>query len=323
MTLRELAALTNVSISTVSKAFNDADDVSLETKEMIFAAAKKHGCFGKYYKGKYHKKIIAVICSELRSSFYANYVEKLKSRIERDNGIVLISTDDFQSQKQAELIEYYSSYLKVDGIFVFDLAAVPKKNWEVPVISLLSSKVTETDCVCVDFDTPICQAIEHLKELGHRRIAFIGEPLTRHKQEIFCRMMHQNHLPISQDYLVQSEDRFERAGQDGISKLLALPVPPTAVLCAYDYIAMGAINYLVSSGFKVPEDVSVIGMDNVTSFEYTNRPLTSIDSSPEEICDIAWDLLRRKMENHYYRLNQKIIVSGKLVLRETTSAPFS
>ena len=86
---------------------------------------------------------------------------------------------------------------------------------------------------------------------------------------------------------------------------------------------MGAINYLVSSGFKVPEDVSVIGMDNVTSFEYTNRPLTSIDSSPEEICDIAWDLLRRKMENHYYRLNQKIIVSGKLVLRETTSAPFS
>ena len=317
MTLRELASITNVSVSTVSKAFNEAEDISPATREMIFAAARKHGCFGKYYKGKYHKKIYAVICSELKSSFYANYVEKLKIRIEQADDIVLISTDDFQPQKQAELIEYYC-YLKVNGIFVFDLAAALPPNMTVPVVSLLSSKIPDADCVCVDLETPIRQAIEHLKALGHRQIGFIGEKLTRSKQEVFINVMHQSHLPVSPEYLIQSAYRFEQAGQDGIAKLLSLSTPPDAVLCAYDYIAMGAINHLISSGYEVPENISVIGMDNVSSFEYANRPLTSIDSSPEEICDIAWDLLQKKMDNHYYRLNQKIIVSGKLVIRETT-----
>ena len=67
MTLRELAALTNYSVSTVSKAFHGAEDISESTREEIFAVAREYGCFGKYYKDKYQKKIIAVICPELRS----------------------------------------------------------------------------------------------------------------------------------------------------------------------------------------------------------------------------------------------------------------
>ena len=58
MTMNELAKLANVSVSTVSKAFSDADDVSEDTKDLVFAIAKEQGCFGKFYKGKYHKKII-------------------------------------------------------------------------------------------------------------------------------------------------------------------------------------------------------------------------------------------------------------------------
>ena len=67
MKLKDLANLCNVSVSTVSKAFCDADDIGDETKEMIFEMAKKNGCYEKYYKGRYHKFVVAVICPEVNS----------------------------------------------------------------------------------------------------------------------------------------------------------------------------------------------------------------------------------------------------------------
>ena len=83
MTMRDLAKLANVSVSTVSKAFREADDVSPQTREQIFALAKEQGCFGKYYKGRYHKKVVAIICPELLSDYYSRFTEGLREQIEK------------------------------------------------------------------------------------------------------------------------------------------------------------------------------------------------------------------------------------------------
>ena len=85
MTMRELAKLCNVSISTVSKAFLDADDVSSNTKKHIFEIAKENGCYGKFYKGKYHKKIIGVICPELEGLYYTGFITELKRLMEKSD----------------------------------------------------------------------------------------------------------------------------------------------------------------------------------------------------------------------------------------------
>jgi DNA-binding LacI/PurR family transcriptional regulator len=66
--------------------------------------------------------------------------------------------------------------------------------------------------------------------------------------------------------------------------------------------------------------MSVIGMDNIEVAKYMEHSLTSIDTSPDEVCALAWDLLQKKMKNCYYRLNQKIVLSGKLVIRDSTGA---
>lgn len=75
MNLRDLAKMAGFSVSTVSKAFCDAGDVSRETKEKIFAVAKESGCFERYYKGRYGKHVIAIICPEIVSQRYASFVE--------------------------------------------------------------------------------------------------------------------------------------------------------------------------------------------------------------------------------------------------------
>ena len=317
MTMRELAAIANVSVSTVSKAFHDADDVSDETKKLIFATAKEYGCFGKYYKGRFSKKVIAIICPELNSAYYNGYVRRLQNEIEKNGAIAVISSDHFSIANQAELIDYYASFLRVDGLFVFNLRTSLKKGYNIPIISLLGNTDNTVDSVQVDYEPAIKEAVTYLNGLGHREIAFIGEKLTIGKERLFLSAAEGL---AGKYYAVRSSYRFGEAGADGIRQVLDSGKRPTAIVCAYDDMAIGAIRYLHEKGYSIPEDMSVIGMDNIEVAKYMEHSLTSIDTSPDEVCALAWDLLQKKMKNCYYRLNQKIVLSGKLVIRDSTGA---
>ena len=79
------------------------------------------------------------------------------------------------------------------------------------------------------------------------------------------------------------------------------------------------IKQLKKRGYQVPEDFSVVGIDNISASEYTDTPLTTIDTQPDEICLIAWDLMQKKQQSKYYRSNQRITISGKLILRESVA----
>ena len=318
MTMRELAQMANVSISTVSKAFGDADDVCPETKERIFQIAKEYGCFGKYYKGKFPKKVYAIICSEWVSDFYVGFVERLKNVIEENGGLVTVSTDDFDNKKQAELIEYYASHLHVDGIVVFGLASKIKKGYDIPVVSVFSSKDPNVDLVRTDMSIAMQDAVELLCANGHQKIAFIGEEKTTAKEEAFCKACIC--FPQLRLSVFRSDCRFEKAGQEAVDALFSDADAPTALVCAYDYIAIGAMKALKERGISVPDQVSVIGADNISSAEYARVPLTTIDSMPDEICATVWDLLLKKQHNKYYRAHRDIIFKATLVVRNSVAS---
>ena len=315
MTMRDLAQLANVSVSTVSKAFCGAEDIREETRQQIFTIAKEHGCFGKFYKERFHKKIIAIICPELNGTYYSSYIERLQQIIEDHDGIALISTDHFRKGAQAELIDYYASYLRVDGIFVIGLKDEPKRGYEIPIVSLLHGS-SKFDTVLFDMDTAICNAVHTLRSLGHEKIAFIGEPLTRYKARIFAKAMG---IAENDSCMIESSHRFEKAGEEGVKELLRRQIDCSAIICAYDNIAFGAIRQLKSQGFRIPEDYSVVGIDNINASEHTETSLSSIDTQPDEICMIAWDLMQKKQQSKYYHSCQKISVSGQLVLRESVA----
>lgn len=316
MTMRELAKLANVSPSTVSKSFKDADDVSEETKKLVFDIAKKHGCYHKFYKGKYVKPVIAIICPEMKSNYYSKHLEILQELISENKCMALISSDGFNKEKQAELIEYYSTYLKVDGIIVFNMYDNFKKGYAgTPIVGMFISNNLDVDSVTVDMESAVTDAVNYLHKTGHKNIAFIGENLTRKKSEYFCKSAKNLRLEHT---VITASGRFEQAGQDGANRILELADKPTGIICAYDDIALGVIKELKKNGFNVPKDFSVIGMDNIRSCDYFETSLTSIDSCPDEICMIAWDLLEKKRKNKFYRLSQKIIIKPKLIIRETT-----
>lgn len=317
MTMRELAQLANVSLSTVSKAFSDADDISEETRQHIFEIARKTGCYGKFYRGKYSKRIIALICPEIYSSYYANYIEILQRILEDNNCIVLISTCHFKADKQSELLEYYCSYLQVDGIIVFNLNEPLKKAYEIPIVSLFASPDASVDTVEVDTSSPLSEAITLLNKAGHKKIAFIGETLTTGTADSFCEKMKNKNI---EDYcVITSKHRFEKAGEDGIKQLLTRRIDCTAIVCAYDNIALGAIKQLKRMGYRVPEDYSVIGMNNINTAEYAETSLTTIDTDPEKTCALAWELLNKKLKNKFFHSHEHFVVKGRLIVRDTVA----
>lgn len=314
MTMTELARLANVSLSTASKAFSGAEDISEETREHIFSIAREHGCFGRFYKGKYVKPIIAVISSEPIGGYYARIVEALRKQIEQDGGICVTATDTFDAEKQEELLDYFISWMKVDGVVVFSLRNELKKAYRTPLVSLFSSADERVDAVKTTMADTIFETADLLCHYGHRRIAFIGEKLTEGKR-----------LPLEAAmqriggtcHSIVSDKRFEEAGEDGARTLLASGVPFTAVVCAYDNIAYGAIKEFKRHGLSVPDDVSVIGMDNLDTSAYTETSLTSVDFDSTGLCQAAWELMKKKLHNPLYRPTEDVVVPSKLILRES------
>lgn len=315
MTMKDLAKLAEVSVPTVSKAFSGAKDINEKTRSKIFELARQTGCYNKFYKGKYPKKIIAVICHEIISSYYVEFIDRLRQKIEGAGDIVLIATDDFSKEKQADLIDYFSSYLKVDGIIVFNLKVKLKKNHDTPLVALFSGVDERVDTVFVDTRTTIKDAVALLWDYGHRNIAFIGESLTKSKNEMFVKAMAM--LSGRPGLLIQSEKRFEAAGEDGVDQLMEQFPDCTAIICAYDNIALGVIKRLQSYGKSVPADFSVIGINDIGMSRYAETSLTTMGVDADEVCRLVFEILQKKLKNPYYKTMEQNRVKNELIIRQS------
>ena len=171
MNLSKLAQMANVSVSTVSKAFSDSHEISRQTKEMIFDVAKKYGCFDKYYKPVYPKKVIAVICPEMLGIHYTQMATFLSKEISMRNGTMLLSVDEFSSEKNQELIDYYTKFCRADGIIVIEPAAIIKNNTDVPIVQIgLDNEAKNVDCVNVIVNEAMDSALAYLIKNNYKKI---------------------------------------------------------------------------------------------------------------------------------------------------------
>lgn len=318
MTVRELAKLANVSPSTVSKAFSGAKDIGEKTRNEIFRIAKENGSFTKFSKDKFGKKVYGIICPEISSGLYCGYITELQKHISESGAFSIISGDDFDAQKQEELIDYYISYTKVDGLFIVHQRQPLKRGYDTPVVSILTDFDTMQDAIYLDIISPVQDAVFQLHNLGHEKIAFLGENHTEDRKKAFCKAAR---LPFDDELVFTSQFRFQKAGEDGVRQILKKGIPCTAFVCAYDEIAVGAIQELKKQGYSVPDDFSVIGADNTSLAEYSQTPISTMGGDTQEICRLAWELMKRKEENKYYRSKKRIMLKSQLILRETVAPP--
>jgi LacI family transcriptional regulator len=173
----------------------------------------------------------------------------------------------------------------------------------------------------VDYSQGIGQGVEHIVSLGHHRIGFISGPLSlnsaRTRRSAFLKCIEACGVAERQRSVVEGNHKID-GGEVAMTKLLSLPKPPTAVLTSNDLTAIGALRAITRVGLRVPEDISVVGFDDIELSQFTQPPLTTVRLSRDELGRRAFDLLYETVQGNQ-RSGQEIRVGTALVLRESTA----
>lgn len=332
-TLKELAKLAGVSTSTVSKALNNSPDIAEETRDYIVSLAAQEG-----YHKKFRKKSIArptgfsgprigLIYSDVISRYYSRVIDAYSRRIRDMDGVLLACDANFSKERAASLCNYLDQQCHVDGIIslvnTYDPQDFPKTR--APMIAGFGQhsfrKIMDgflpCDLICINAKTGLHQAMEQLLSLGHRDFAFLGEVHTAARERLFLELTAELQLTVPPEQIRVSSLRFEEAGYASMRELLEEGHRPTAVICAYDDIAVGASKAILEAGLQIPEDISLVGFDNSMLRLYNQKILASVDSFIEDQARLVLDLLLRRITGESDSVIQHVALQTAFIPNET------
>jgi DNA-binding LacI/PurR family transcriptional regulator len=176
--------------------------------------------------------------------------------------------------------------------------------------------------ITLDYDSGVDQAMDHLTSLGHRKIAFVSGPANlasaKIRYDAFLASLERKKIKFSESFVRAANHRFD-GGYAAMLDILKLPVRPTAVLASNDLTAVGIMGAIYAAGLKVPDDISVVGFDDIALSSFMAPPLTTIRLSRAEIAEFAF--------NSLYTASQRgesegvtHVVRAELVVRQSTAA---
>ena len=324
--LKDIASVAGVSISTVSKALNNSNEIKKETKANIIRIARELNYkldTSAAAKAKTHS--IGVICPEVDSNYYTQLVSSIGSRISRRGYSYTVAVTDFSAEKEEQYLSYYGG-LGVDGIILItenpriqNIVVGIKELWHIPIVIITTDQEpSDYDCIRIDDYQGVIIGIEYLIRLGHKKIAYIGDLLSDNRLQAYKETMHKHGLPVTEELTRILDLRFEACGYQGMKALLQSGVRPTAVFGAYDDIAIGALRAIGEHKLTVPDDISVIGMDDVLVCPYLHRALTTVSNPIKEMAAVSISILAKKIEDKAFTVVQNVALKPTLVVRETT-----
>lgn len=315
ITLSKIAKLSHVSVSTVSKAFSMSSEVNEKTREMIFEVARENNCFREYFNAKYPKYVVAIVCPEFDSTYYSSTLSLIQSNLANHNCEITVASTNFSKKTERELLEYYSKYTAVDAIINYGSISEKDVESEIPIINMGNS-ASGRNYVCHDYSEALKSAVIHFKESGASSVGFISEELTTAKLQMFCMVANEVYNVSCDEYVVITKERFCEGGYDGMETLFKRNKVPDAVICGYDDMALGAMKCISDHGLKVPDDIMVMGMNDISMSKYFNPPLSTVSLKDEMTCKMATDMLLARLKGEEYPDFVKI--KCELKLRKST-----
>jgi DNA-binding LacI/PurR family transcriptional regulator len=254
---------------------------------------------------------------EPESEFYGREIGVIEKELTKRGADTIIAFTRFDSERETQLFRELAYGLRADGIILWGAGRDIANPDQIPFIAITASKPQNADNVRRNMEEGMEELAKTLKAYGHKEIGFIGERFTLHKEEILKKAMRRIGLPVHDKYFFCSEARFAEAGKQGMEELIKRNAVPTVVVAAYDQIAYGAMQAARNAGYRIPEDVSFVGIDNISVTPYFEIPLSSLETDFEAVCPQIIDLLFKRIENRYYRAKEEIVAPVKLNLRES------
>jgi DNA-binding LacI/PurR family transcriptional regulator len=328
VTLSEVAKKAGVHVSTVSKALNNSADLNIETKSRIKKIAKGMN----YVNVKAAVKSgaisynVGLICPEIKSNYYAQLVSIIEKYLKQNGYSLVIGFSNFEYANEVYYLSHFAKNDVAGIIYITEDNKVSSslKNFKIkfkkPLIVIATkSESHEFDCIRIDDKLGIQMVINYMIKLGHKRIAYIGDYLSQNRLDAFIQALGDHDLTENKRFIKVSNKRFEECGFENMKELLNLSILPTAVFCAYDDIALGAMRAIYEAGLRIPDDISISGIDNIDAAPYLYKKLTTVSYPISDVAETAVEILLKKISNKKYKVVKHISIKPELLIRESTS----
>jgi DNA-binding LacI/PurR family transcriptional regulator len=335
VSLKFLAERLELSPTTVSLVLNNsprARSIPQATKNRVLEAARTFNYRPNYFARYLNTKrsfTVAVMIPEISEGYGASIVSAIERRLARGGYLHFLASHHWS----AELIEETPRLLMERGVEGFILVNMPlEHSLHLPVVSIGGRKsLANVTNIRLDNRRAGAQALEHLAQLGHREIAFFkghpGSADTEDRWEGIHDAAAQLKIDIDPSLTVQLHSRAyppappsPEEGYMYAQKLLARKLDFTALFAFNDISAIGAMSAFRDAGLRVPQDVSVIGFDDIQAAAFLNPPLTTMRQPLQHMGDLAAKILIRRITENDTE-PEEILSLPELVFRESTCPP--
>jgi len=334
-TVKDVAKRAGVSVATVSRVVNNQGNVSPEVRDRVQQAIGVLGYqpsrTAQRLRAK-HGRVLGLIISDIQNPFFTAVARGIEDVAYRHGYSLILCNTDEDSAKE----HLYLDVMRAEAVAGVILASTVEEHPHVrqliengiPVVAIdRVLKEPEVDTVFVDSVQGTLDLMSHLIELGHRRIGFIGGPLTittmRERRDGYL-LAHQQHDLSVLPELMRFGEPKQPGGYECAQELLQLQPPPTALFASNNMLALGALRAIQERGLRIPDDISIVCFSDLPWFALLQPPLTVISQPDYELGQKAADLLLERLEQPdkpITRLQLKLSLIVRASVRRITPLP--
>lgn len=331
MRIKDVAHEAGVSTATVSHVINQTKFVTDETRQKVLAAIEKLNFYPNAHArtlASGRSNIIGLLISDISNPFFPELVKSIEAEAFEQGFNIMLFNTNYDANRAADYVRRLIE-LKVAGVALMTAELEPAlidelKRKEVRAVfndlGIVSEHISN---IVLDYSAGIDEAVRHLVSLGHKRIAHIAGSSQIRSGEIRCEAFVEainKYLPESKEKLIFEGDfRFE-SGRMAATEILNLDQLPTAIVVANDMMALGAMQELKANGIKIPQDISIVGFDDIAFASMAEPALTTVCSPRVEIGRRAIEALVQtiKIPNQQ---GMEIKIPTYLIVRDSTAPP--
>jgi LacI family transcriptional regulator len=331
MDIREVAKRAKVSTATVSRAINRVPSVDPQLAKRVWKVVEQLGYYPNtqaraLVSGK--SRIFGLVVSEITNPFFPEIVQTFEDlAVQNGYEILLTSTVHDTSRMKSSVRRMIER--RVDGVAILTFGMEESlmddlRLRKVPLVFVdVGPEAPRVSNIRVDYLNGIRQAVQHVVALRHASIAFISGPShlksAAARKEAFCQSMNEIGLEVEPEMLALGDHTME-GGMRALGELMKGKNPPTAVLCSNDMTAIGVMRQAYELGITVPEELSVIGFDDIRLSEFITPPLTTVQMSQTELARTAFTALMNEVSQETpSERRREYRLKTNLVLRRSTA----
>lgn len=328
--MHAVARRANVSIATVSRTINHVPTVNPKLAKRVWEVIRELNYFPNtqaraLVSGR--SRLLGLIVSEITNPFFPELIQVFEEVAVEHGYEILIGSTNYDPERMRRCIRrMVERNAEAVAVMTFGiekplLDQLAERN--VPLVFVDQAPDRPGISVLhVDYHHGIRQGVQHLAALGHRHIGFITGPLRLHSAQsrlaAYKKALQECGIPIDDSIIIEGDHTME-GGMVAAEALLARQDVPTAVMCSNDMLAIGVLHKLSRSGLRVPDDISIIGFDDIRMLEMMFPPLTSVQMSRSDLARNAVAALRAHLENTEPK--REYTIDTRLVVRESTGFP--